>query len=154
VPLEQIVADINIDNLNPLYEGFDITPLGAEHSSLAANAEAAARASGFVVSPDPDPAQVFFIRSDQYSFVKRGVPSVFANVGWRDAQGSIDKNKAIDEAWTKDHYHQPSDEWRPEYRADWAVKEARFQFLLGLSVASEPQRPSWNAGDPFGAMKD
>ncbi len=147
LPLSSIAADINLDGLTPLYEQFDIVPLGAEHSSLAADAAAAARATGYAISPDPD--QVYFIRSDQYSFVKRGVPAVFPNAGWLDARGDIKANKAINDKWAAERYHRPSDEWQPEYRAAWAAKEAGFDFLLGLSVAMAEQRPHWNAGDAF-----
>jgi hypothetical protein len=149
IPLSSIAADVNIDGLSPLYESFDIVPLGAEHSSLAGDADAAARATGYAVSPDPDPDQVYFIRSDQYSFVKHGVPSVFPNVGWLDAHGDTKTNKAIGDKWAAERYHRPSDEWQPEYRAAWAAKEAGFDFLLGLSVAMADQRPHWNAGDAF-----
>jgi hypothetical protein len=153
IPIERIVADINIDGLSPLYEQFDIVALGAEHSSLAGDAAAAARATGYVISPDPDPDQVYFIRSDQYSFVKHGVPSVFPGAGWRDAHGDTATNKAIGDKWGAEHYHQPSDEWRPEYRAEWAAKEAGFDFLLGLSVAMAAERPHWNPGDAFANMQ-
>ncbi|MGE5184555.1 MAG: M28 family peptidase [Acidobacteriota bacterium] len=149
IPLARIVADINIDGLSPLYEEYDMLPLGAEHSTLAAHAEAAAHATGYVLSPDPDPDQVFFIRSDQYSFVERGVPSVFPNAGWRDANGDTAAYKAISDKWAAEHYHQPSDVWRPEYNAAWAAKEAGFDVLFGLSVANAPERPRWNPGDAF-----
>ena len=58
-------------------------------------------------------------------------------------------NRAISDAWEKEHYHQLSDEWRPEYKASWATKEAGFDFLLGLSVATTRERPRWNPGDVF-----
>jgi hypothetical protein len=152
IPLARLVADINIDGLTPLYEGFDMIGMGAEHSSLAGDVAAAARATNFVVGADPDPDQVYFIRSDQYSFVKRGVPSVFPSVGWRDAHGDTETNKAISDRWDAEHYHLPSDVWRPEYRAAWAAKEAGFDFLLGLSVAMRAERPQWNPGSPFAGM--
>jgi hypothetical protein len=151
-PLDHTVADINIDGLFPLYEGFDMLVLGAEHSTLAHNAEEAARASGFVISPDPDPDQVYFIRSDQYSFVQKGIPSAFPNVGWRDAHGDTKTNKALADAWGGQHYHQPSDEWLPGFRAQWAAKEAGFDFLFGLSVANAAERPTWNPGDAFATL--
>jgi Zn-dependent M28 family amino/carboxypeptidase len=147
-----IVANLNIDGATPFYEVHDIVALGAEHSTLAAHVAEAARVAGLAISPDPDPAQVAFIRSDQYSFVKQGVPSIFAGAGWRDASGAIEANKALSDAWGAQHYHRPSDEWRDEYRVEWAMPEIRFHFLVGLSVATAPERPRWNDGDAFGAF--
>jgi hypothetical protein len=153
VPIEHIVADINIDGLGALYEPFDMVALGAEHSTIAAHAEAAARATGFKISADPDPDQVYFIRSDQYSFVNAGIPSVFPNVGWLDAQGQTAKYKQLSDDWSEHHYHRPSDIWRPEYDPAWSAKEAKFDFQLGLSIANAPERPHWNAGDAFSNMR-
>ena len=149
VPLARIVADINVDGLNAQWEPHDVVALGAEHSTLAAHVDAAARALDLVVGEDLEPEQVFFIRSDQYSFVKRGVVSVFPGAGYRDARGGNDANRAIADTWSQKRYHRPADEWQPEYRADWAAKEAAFDFLLGLSVANTAERPRWNSGDVF-----
>jgi Zn-dependent M28 family amino/carboxypeptidase len=149
VPLRQIAADINLDGLNPQWEPHDVIGLGAEHSTLAAHVATAARVLGFAVSEDPEPDQISFIRSDQYSFVKRGVVSVFPIAGYMDARGGSDANRAISDRWSVERYHRPADEWQPEYRAAWAAKEAGFDFLLGLSVATTAARPQWNAGDVF-----
>ncbi|HEY8143547.1 MAG TPA: M28 family peptidase [Kofleriaceae bacterium] len=152
VPIRSIVADVNLDAPNPLYEMFDTVPLGAAHSSLRRNVDEAAAALKIAVSEDPVPEQGFFIRSDQYSFVKQGVPSIFPLAGERDASGSTKRNHAIFEGWMAKHYHQPSDEWRDgEYGADWLAKEVRLDFLIGLSIARAPARPAWNAGDVFAA---
>jgi hypothetical protein len=149
IPIGDIVADVNIDFLSVEAESTDMVVLGEEHSTLHEHAVLAAGASGRVLSPDPDPEGGFFTRSDQYSFVKRGVPSVFPGEGDRDASGDTAKNRAISEAWSEAHYHQPSDEWRPEYSAAQATREAGFDFLLGLSVATTRERPRWNPGDVF-----
>ncbi|HUS64169.1 MAG TPA: M28 family peptidase [Kofleriaceae bacterium] len=150
VPMSSIIADVNLDGPFPFYEMFDVVALGDAHSTLRRNVEEAARSMRVAVSDDPSPEQAYFIRSDQYSFVKRGVPSLFPGVGYKDATGDTTRNHAIGEAWSHAHYHQPSDEWRDgENRADWAAKEVRLDFLIGLSIARDPRRPSWNPGDIF-----
>ena len=150
VPLAGIVADVNLDLMKGLRrEPRDIVPIGAEHSTLMAAARAAAKAQSLKISPDPQPDEVFFIRADQYRFVRVGIPSVFPRVGWQDAQGSIEKGKAYDEWWTKNRYHKPTDEWDPKADYESMAKEVRADFLLTLSVASNPERPRWNKGDVF-----
>jgi hypothetical protein len=149
VPIQSIVADVNLDGPSGAWEPHDLVALGAEHSTLDAAVRAATRAQHLKISPDPEPEQVFFIRSDQYSFVKQGVPSVFPNVGWQDAAGKIEKNKAYDHWWTQNRYHQPSDEWDPKLNYENMAKEVRADFLIVLAIALDPERPRWNRGDVF-----
>jgi Peptidase family M28 len=154
VPLANIAANINIDGLNGLWEPHDVVPLGAEHSAtLAAHASAAAAALGYRISPDPEPAEVAFIRSDQYSFAKRGVVAAFPGSGYLDEHGGLEVNRAIADDWSVHRYHKPSDVWFPGVHAEWALREAAFDFLFGLSVAIAAERPHWNAGDVFATMR-
>ena len=81
--------------------------------------------------------------------MKRGVVAVFPGAGYRDANGGSDANRALADRWSVERYHRPADEWQPEFRADWALREASFDFLLGLSVAIADERPRWNRGDVF-----
>ncbi|HEX3766277.1 MAG TPA: M28 family peptidase [Kofleriaceae bacterium] len=150
VPLDRVVADINVDGINVQVEPFDLVVHGADHSSLGRQAAAAARAAGLQLSPDPTPELTFFIRSDQYSFVQVGIPSVFAQTGFLDATGNPAGYRATADRWSAQHYHLPSDEWQPEYNAAWGARVIRFDFLIGLAVAGDPERPRWNPGDLFG----
>ena len=95
------------------------------------------------------PDQVYFIRSDQYSFVKQGVPSVFPHAGWLDQDGKIEKNRSHYSWWFKNRYHQPSDEWVPSLNYENMAKEIRADFLIALYLALDPERPRWNRGDIF-----
>jgi len=151
VPLDRIVADINLDGVNVQVEPFDLVVHGADHSSLGRQAAAAARVAGLRLSPDPAPELTFFIRSDQYSFVQFGIPSVFAQTGFLDASGNPNGYRATADRWSAQHYHLPSDEWLPEYNAAWGARVIGFDFLLGLAVAGDAERPQWNPGDLFGA---
>lgn len=152
VPISGIVADINLDGPGWHFEPFDMVALGAEHSTLERAVQASLSAMKMKQSKDPEPEQVFFIRSDQYNFVKRGIPAVFPNAGWQDARGDIVERKAYGEWWTKNRYHQPSDEWDPKANYENMAKEVRADFLMALAVALDPERPQWNDGDVFGKM--
>jgi hypothetical protein len=152
VPIESIVADVNLDGVQWQFEPFDLVALGAEHSTLDNDVRAALSAMNMKESPDHAPEQVFFIRSDQYNFVKRGIPSVFPNAGWQDANGNLQERKAYDDWWTKNRYHQPSDEWDPKANYENMAKETRADFLIALAIALDPDKPAWNPGDVFGKM--
>jgi Zn-dependent M28 family amino/carboxypeptidase len=149
VPLESIVANINIDGLVPLFEMFEVVARGMEHSTLEGHVRAAAGVAGIAVGEDPVPEQVIFIRSDQYSFASRGVPAIFPGVGLRDATGGAEANGGRLERWFRERYHSPSDEWDDAFRPVWLEKEARLYFLIGLSVASDEERPRWRPDSPF-----
>ena len=149
VPGDAIVANVNLDMPLFLYPLADIIAFGAEHSSLEAVIGEAIAAEGFALTPDPMPEEVIFIRSDQYSFVKQGVPSVFLVPGFTSSDGDIDGEK-LWRGFLQTHYHQPSDDLsRP---IDWPSAErfARANVRIGYAIANDDARPTWNEGDFFG----
>ena len=153
VPIGDIVADVNVDHgAGPVHEPHDIVAFGAEHSSLAAPVKAVLATIGWKQSPDPNPERVYFIRSDQYSFVKRGVPSVMPMIGYLDGKGDPKKNQVAEDAYGLSRYHQPTDEWDSKRNWEWAAQETRAYYMLVAAIADEPQRPRWNKGDIFETM--
>ena len=132
-----------------LYPVADLVAFGAENSSLQVIAESAAVAEGFVFTPDPFPEENLFVRSDQYSFVRKGVPAVFLVPGFASLDDNID-GEALYRDHLENHYHEASDDLsRP---VDWgsAVRFARAHARIGYAVAMQDARPSCNAGNFFG----
>ncbi|MEJ2086229.1 MAG: M28 family metallopeptidase [Acidobacteriota bacterium] len=149
VPLESIVANVNFDMPLFLYPIADVTAFGAEHSSLAAPVAAAAKAAGFEVTPDPMPEEALFIRSDQYPFVQMGIPSLYFVPGMQSTDASVD-GRAITMDFLTNHYHTPSDDLSLPIDWESAEKFALANYLLGLKIANDWRRPTWNEGDFFG----
>jgi hypothetical protein len=144
VPLESIVANLTLDTpMSLLFSGKDLVAYGSEHSTLAKDVESAARQIGFNVSPDPMPEEMVFIRSDQYSFVRAGVPSVFINGG---ADG-LDLTRK----WLTTKYHTPLDSMNQDFDYQSGARAAGMNFLVGYEVAQKDQSPAWNEGDFFGS---
>jgi hypothetical protein len=148
VPIDSIVADINMDMLMMLYPLADAVVLGADHSSLGPIAESALRKMGLKMSPDPAPEEVRFVRSDQYSFIKKGIPSIMFVAGFQSTDPKID-GKAVTKRWLQTIYHSPQDE--STQHMDWTsgLKMIEASFLIGLDVANASGRPTWNKGDYF-----
>ncbi|HXM92355.1 MAG TPA: M28 family peptidase, partial [Candidatus Dormibacteraeota bacterium] len=145
-----VVANVNMDEDLMLWPLRDIVAFGAEHSSLDAVVKKAAARMRLSESPDPSPEEVVFIRSDQYSFVKQGVPAIFPVPGFTSDDPKI-KPTEIFKNWEQTRYHQPQDDMdQPGLDFDAAAKYARFVFLCGLLITEDPQRPTWNKGDFFG----
>jgi hypothetical protein len=150
VSKSSVVANVNMDEDLMLWPLRDIVAFGAEHSSLDAVVKKAAARLGLSESPDPNPEEVVFIRSDQYSFVKQGVPAIFPVPGFKSDDPKI-KPADIFKNWELSRYHQPQDDMdQPGLDWDAAVKYARFVFLCGWLITEDSQRPTWNKGDFFG----
>lgn len=149
VPIESLVANINIDMP---YLGFpvaDIHAFGAEHSSLYGAMETATQYIGIQFTPDPLPEEVRFVRSDQFSFVKEGIPALALKAGTISSDPNIDGGKELDN-FLKNHYHQPTDDLNLPFSNEGTERFARTGLLLGLIVANDEQKPTWNADDFFG----
>lgn len=151
VAKDGLVANINMDGAALLWPIEDVVPRGAEHSSLLAAAQDAATRMKITVSPDPNPEQVFFVRSDQYSFVKQGVPSVLLNAGLKSSNPSI-RTVEIITKWRQTVYHKPQDDMNQAFDFESGAKYARYAFLLGYLVAQQNEKPAWNRGDFFGEL--
>jgi Peptidase family M28 len=149
VPRSDLVANVNMDEDLMFWPIKDMIVYGAEHSSLGGAAEEAARRLGLTLSPDPQPEQVFFVRSDQYSFVKQGIPALAGTVGQQTTDPRLDP-KEIEARWIKTTYHKPQDDMTQPFDWNAAVQYARFHLLCGYLIAQDPARPHWNKGDFFG----
>jgi hypothetical protein len=147
VPIERIAANVNIDGLAILYPLRDIVVLGAEHTTLDSTVARVATRMGVTVSPDPFPQEVFFVRSDQYSFVRRGVPSLFPFMGLRSDSG-VDAPARFRE-WFATRYHMPQDDVGQPMDLESGARNAQLEFLLGLEIANAAERPAWKEGDFF-----
>lgn len=149
VPLDHLVANVNLDSPLLLHSLKDVVAYGLEHSTLRQAVESGAEQLGLKVSPDPMPEQVFFVRSDQYSFVKRGVPAIYLEVGWETEKGEQGAKEGIQQ-WLRTRYHSPKDDMSQTINFEAGVKLTRLNFLIGYQVATQRPRPAWNPGDFFG----
>ncbi len=150
VAKSSIVADVNTDMDLMLWPLQDIVAFGAEHSTLADVIRRSTERMHLIESPDPLAQLVIFIRSDQYSFVKQGIPAVMPSPGFKSSDPKIAPFEILGK-WEDTRYHQPQDDMeQPGLDFDAATKYARFVFLCGYLIAEDTQRPTWNKGDFFG----
>jgi Zn-dependent M28 family amino/carboxypeptidase len=151
VPLPSIVANINIDGApGAFYPMKDVVALGAEHSTLGDETAAAAKLMGYDLSPDPLPEEVYFIRSDQYSFVLQGVPAVNISDGVKAVDPKVNLLE-VEKKWNVTRYHTPLDNIDQPMDFDSMAKLSLLNFLVGYQVAQHDAVPTWNKGDFFGA---
>ena len=149
VPIESIAANVNLDMVMMLHPLRDVVAFGAEHSSLVRPLERAAQYMKVALTPDPYPSEVIFVRSDQYSFVRRGIPSIYLVPGVESGDPAIDGHQ-IEMDWRAEYYHSPQDDMNQPFDFEAGADFTRLNFLLTYGIASEAERPAWNPGDFFG----
>ncbi len=153
VPAGRLAANLNLDSGNILGKTTDIILIGKGKSSLDAVADQVAKFMGRETMPDQFPDKGYFYRSDQFNFAKVGVPALGLEGGTQVIGHEPGWGKEQLDAFTEQHYHQPSDELRDDWNFDGMIEDARFAFWMGLIVANAPAMPRWNAGDEFEAVR-
>lgn len=149
VDVKRIIADVNIDMPILTCDFGDIVAFGGDRSTLGAAVAAAAKAEKLGVSPDPQPEEAVFTRSDHYPFVRRGVPSVFLKTGWSDVKGG-QSCKEAERQFRLNSYHEVSDQLTLPF--DWtaAAKWSRLNTAIIRQIANGKTAPRWYEGDYFG----
>jgi len=145
VPKKDIVADLNTDMFLPIIPLKIVTVYGLDESSLGQDARQAAKDNGVEVQADPEPLRNIFIRSDQYSFIKQGVPALAMKVGY--TKGSSEEATAM--KWLHERYHAPSDDLNQPVDLAAAGKFEDIMADIAVKVADDPQPPAWNADSFF-----
>lgn len=149
VPRDGLVGNLNIDMPVLTAPTSDVVAIGAGHSTLQAAVDAATAALGVGVSADPFPEQVAFVRSDQFSFVRAGIPAVYLDGGVVAANDAQDPKLAV--AWfLRNCYHKPCDRADLPIQYGDAARMARVAAGIGRIVGDAPERPTWNDGNFFG----
>jgi hypothetical protein len=146
VPKKDIVVDVNTDMPTFLAQLESIAPLGAEHSTLDDITKKAANLLNLSIESDPEPTEGRFVRSDQYSFVKAGIPALHVKFG------HINSNKNLAEdvkKWRAAHYHRPSDQIENGFVWSASRKYAQVNFLISYMAAQDKKRVAWKKDDFF-----
>jgi cyanophycinase len=144
VSADGIVANLNTDMFLPLFPLKSLVVQGLEESDLADDLKRVARPLALEVLSDPEPERNAFIRSDQYSFIKTGVPALSLKVGFTRNSPEHD----IVRKWRAERYHAPSDDLAQPVDRQAAEDFGKVYLALVEAVANRPTRPQWN-GESF-----
>ena len=122
-----------------------LTVEGLAESDLGDEAREVAQSLGVKVQPDPEPLRNVFIRSDQYNFIRHGVPSIMMDVG---AEPGSPETRIFKE-WLTMRYHAPSDDVNQPVDLATAARYEEIVRALLIKVANDPQRPHWKSDSFF-----
>ena len=142
---ESIVANLNVDMFLPIFPLRILTAYGLDESDLGAQLRAVAGPLGLRVQADPEPNRNAFIRSDQYSFIRRGVPALAFKNGYEKDSAEA----ALFKKWLTERYHAPADDVLQPVDLAAAANFNKVMLRLVEAVANRPERPRWNPGSFF-----
>jgi len=145
VPAKDMVADVNVDMFLPIYPLRLLTAYGVNESELGDAVRTVAKSMKLDVQDDPIPQRNIFVRSDQYNFIRRGVPSVMVAFG--NTKGS--KEEGLEKAWLTNRYHAPSDDTSQPVDVPAAAQFNRLVTTLVTTVANGAARPQWKRDSFF-----
>jgi hypothetical protein len=145
IPKQQLVADLNLDQVRPIFPLKTLTTLALKESSLGATVKQVAQPLGIHIQEDPEPERNLLRRSDHYSFMQVGVPAVNFVFGYE--KGSPEEK--IYRAWYAERYHSPADDLQQPWLPSAAAKFNGFYGALVKAVADAPHPPRWTPGSSF-----
>ena len=153
-PLDTTVAVYNMDGGSTWGPSKDVAIAGDGKVSLQRDLATAARAEERRFSPDPRPEAGSFFRSDHFPFAKAGVPAISFRSGQDLVSGGPAAGKAASDAYTDKRYHQPADEWTPDWDLRGAAMDVALLYALGREMANSRRWPDWDAGSEFKPVRD
>ncbi|ROU07975.1 M28 family peptidase [Lysobacter enzymogenes] len=153
-PLAKTVAVINTDALDPTGPARDFTTSGSAKQELLDELIATAQKWNVSYAPDPKPEAGHFFRSDHFPFAKRGVPAVSFGSGEDKVDGGVAAGKAEGEAYVKDRYHQPADQWEASWTFTGMARDLQILYTLGSDLANSTRWPNWAEDSEFRAARD
>jgi len=153
-PLNKTLANINVDGINQWGRTKDLTVIGFGASDLDDYAATAAAEQSRVLKSDAEPEKGFYYRSDHFNFAKMGVPAFDPDAGvdfiGKPAGYGMQKRSE----YTKNDYHAPSDQVKPDWDLAGAAEDGRLFFAIGYRVANADKFPEWKPGNEFKAIRD
>ena len=145
VPKDSLVANLNLDQLRPLFPLKLMTMLAIDESTLGATAKAVAGSMGIRLQPDPEPERSLLTRADHYPFMQIGVPATGFIFGYEPGTEAERRYRE----WYQVRYHRPQDDIDQPMDFQAAADFHRFFYKLVETVGNAPQRPSWVPGSRY-----
>jgi Zn-dependent M28 family amino/carboxypeptidase len=153
-PLERTLADINLDVINLWGPTKDLISIGMGQTSLDDLLAEIAGRRGRTVAPDADPEKGYYFRSDHFEFAKQGVPALDPKGGRQYLGKPADFGRNKQDEYTKQDYHKPSDQVKPDWDLSGAAEDLRLLVELGHRIAQAPSYPQWKPDSEFRARRE
>jgi len=154
IKLSNIVAGYNFDASLPVGKTRDVIVVGYGASELEDILKAELDKVGRYIVPDPQPEKGFFYRSDHISFAKKGVPMLYADAGFDKIDGGKEAGRAFGDEYTAKYYHQPSDEYDPDWDLSGFADQLTLTTKMVKYLADSDRWPEWYEGNEFRSIRE
>ena len=149
IPIENTVANINMDAMNVLGKTKNVAVVGMGKSEMEDYLEAAAAKQGRTLTQEDRPEAGYYYRSDHFSFAKQGVPALYAEGGNEPADEETAKYRKRMNVIVTGCYHQVCDQYRDDWDLSGIVQDTQMLFDVGVGVANADAWPKWNEASEF-----
>ena len=153
-PLGKTVAVLNTDSMGVFGRTRDFSISGTAKLELLDMLIAEGQRQGRTFTADPHPESGGFYRSDHFTMAKVGVPAISFKPGLDLVDGGVARGEAIAKEYTAKRYHQPDDDWQPEWRFDGIAEDGALLHALGRNLANSNAWPNWSQDSEFRATRD
>lgn len=153
-PLKNIVGVVNWDAGIAGGRAHDMDLSGNGQSELEDWLVDALKTQNRVISPDPEPEKGGFFRSDHFSFARAGVPAITPGSGEDLINGGRAAAKALRDDYLAHRYHQPADEFNPDWDFSGMVDDVMVLHTMGDTLANNDAWPNWHKNSTFRAARD
>lgn len=149
IPAGKITLDLNFDGIRPDGIPEQVQVSGSERTTFYPVVEETAREYGFEIRPDGNLGAGHYYRSDHFSFARVGIPSFSVQEGLKYKGHPIEWGTERESDYDEHRYHQPSDEFDPNWDFSGLGELSKFGIELGFKAANQDQLVQWTAGDEF-----
>ncbi len=153
-PLNKTVAEMNMDVINAHGKTNDVVITGAGQSELEDYLKSEAKKQGRYIAPESHPEAGHYFRSDHFNFAKAGIPALDAASGIDFVGKEKGYGKKLQEDYTANHYHRPSDEFDNTWTFEGGIQDIQLLFQIGKRLSFEETWPKWKQGSEFKAIRE
>ena len=149
-PIDKTVACLNNDGLLPIGRMKDVMIIGFGQSELDDYVKEAAAEQDRYICGDPNSHTGMFFRSDHFSFVRKGIPSLYARGSVESREFGKEWAAVKEKEYIEDKYHRPSDNFEPgKWNFEGIAEDAALAFTVGYRLAVSDTFPELKSGSEF-----
>src|SRR5262249_12459782 len=152
-PMTRTAAEINLEGLSTFGPARDITLIGGGQTDLEDVLAQAAQTQSRTVTPESNPENGAYFRSDQFSFARLGVPVLITAPGLDLYSGGLDRGRALMNVYLQQRYHRPGDQYEASWDLSGALRDLQVLHAVGAQVADSSDWPQWRETAPYHALR-